>query len=66
MRIQAGIALLMTENDDVAVTALLAGEFDDAVCNRFHARAGGRCVIDAGVRTQALQYRVKAFGGETG
>src|SRR4029078_8890856 len=57
---------LVAQNHDVAVTALAPRNVDDAVRGCFHARAGGRAIVDAFVRAPHLQYRVKARGAEAG
>ena len=60
VRIDRGVAIVMTHRDHLAVALAIASGFDHALAHAAHRRASGRCVVDAQVRAPGLQDRVKA------
>src|SRR5262245_30232606 len=66
MPVPRRVLRLMTEHDEIAVTALAAGDFNNAVSGRSYPRSRGRAVVDASVRAPFAQYRMEAGIGKAG
>src|SRR5690349_19005249 len=60
VRIHRRAVVAVADLDDVAVTVLPAGEFDDAVADRAHRGAAGGAVVDTFVLLPGVDDRVHA------
>src|SRR5690606_11656809 len=60
MRIQRAVAIMMFQDDGIAIASLLALEFDDAIGRGMNGCAGGGGIIDPGVSAPDAMDRMPA------